>query len=255
MEDVIDAHQECRYVVAFQELLLLFEADGQNLGKSVSDPGGVAESMLDILIQPPEIIHDTFEYLREEPILFGNARCRDLGQQLDGADIESIILPLGGQQSKTLSTNCRDTQYPVAALVPVDDFCQCAGVVGRRGSNLAPLLNQQDAKGAVAFHATANHIQITRFEDAERQGSARKQDGIQREKRYLHIVAKYSPRGLGTQARIVRGEKNPRARRGQSRVRMNALGNKLVGHPACPTAGAQDAGFEFRRLRPGTISC
>jgi len=97
---------------------------------------------------------------------------------------ELIGLHLAFQDAKALIPHHGDTQHAVGTLVPVADVRQCTHVVSKsRFADLLALGDETDAETPAILHHPADHVQVTRLEHAQRQWPARKQDGVQREKR------------------------------------------------------------------------
>ena len=69
-----------------------------------------------------------------------------VSEQLDPADVQTVILPMAGQQPEPAFPNGSNAKQTVAALVPIHDSSQCANLMSRRRPGFATVLDQQDAE-------------------------------------------------------------------------------------------------------------
>src|SRR3981189_1542116 len=65
----------------------------------------------------------------------------------------------------------------------VDDFRHRSDLKSLGRADLAAFANQHHAEALIASHAASDHVHISRFENSQRQGTARKQHDVEGEQR------------------------------------------------------------------------
>jgi hypothetical protein len=114
---------------------------------------------------------------------------RALGRRpLDGAHVQSIALHASLDHLELALADTANAEQAVRHLEEIDDARARADIrrARDRSARFDAGANQHYAERRVLAHAVANHVDVARLEDAQRQRAAGEQYGIQREQRDFH---------------------------------------------------------------------
>ena len=115
-------------------------------------------------------------------------------QRLDLAELQAVGLAAAAHDAKALLAHAGQAQQAVLQLMEVDDLRHGADVVVFRRADFAALADQHHAEAAALAHAAAHHVDIARFENAQRQRAAREQHDVERKQRRAGRSGQAAPR-------------------------------------------------------------
>ncbi len=135
------------------------------------------------------MLHQFLQHLDQARVFSARRLVAFVGQELDRSH-QQVIARLGCIQDPELRTAARDdAEHAVVQRVEVDDRAVGADTeyFGLRGpfadARIRTFANQHDAEAGLFAQAAADHRDVARFEDPQRQAPTAEQHGSEREER------------------------------------------------------------------------
>jgi len=144
----VDQPQALGGIRLLETLLFLFEIYRQYLHESIRHPARVVEVPLEVFVQPSEIVEYAGQYRRHGAVLFGQGDLRFAGKNFDLTDNQTVKLAVRRNQSKSLFASRRYAQQAIATLIPIDNSCERANIIGRGAPCLATFRISNTPKGS-----------------------------------------------------------------------------------------------------------